>query len=550
MEMKKWWQILIRRRVEAISIALIILVAGISAALLLPSSYRSTATILVNDQEMPKGVSDASISGYADRRINLLTKQVLSSDHLNRLAKEFNLYEQKEFKDGKLSLTALDDLRKRIDINLNKAKVIDSKMRFLVDAVISFDVSFIDKNPEVAQKVTEYIVNLFLKENKGAQPKTTTAALELLKKQELELSEKVKAAENRLKVFKSNALYSLPEMKDSNIRNLEKTNDEILNIRSQLRALQEKRIFLESELMRLSPTAIAYDSEGNRVLGNEDRLKVLRAEYEAKRSRYSPDHPDLKRLRREIAGLQSSVGLTSAGKDLAANLLQLKSELASLKERYTDTHPSITSLKKRIASLSSALRGERRRSISPAARGDADNPAYISTVSKLKSTELDITMQQDILANLLVEKSRIEKRLEMSPAVEREYLQLEREYKEALTEYDAIREKHFNAQLAGSLESSKNTEGLKLLEPANFPEKPYKPNRKLLLLLSIVLASWAAVGVALVREHFDDRIWSSDDIASELMDPPLSTIPDFSHRRNRRSPAKVLDLTLTPSQQG
>jgi len=548
--MKKWWQILIRRRVEAISIALIILVAGISAALLLPSSYRSTATILVNDQEMPKGVSDASISGYADRRINLLTKQVLSSDHLNRLAKEFNLYEQKEFKDGKLSLTALDDLRKRIDINLNKAKVIDSKMRFLVDAVISFDVSFIDKNPEVAQKVTEYIVNLFLKENKGAQPKTTTAALELLKKQELELSEKVKAAENRLKVFKSNALYSLPEMKDSNIRNLEKTNDEILNIRSQLRALQEKRIFLESELMRLSPTAIAYDSEGNRVLGNEDRLKVLRAEYEAKRSRYSPDHPDLKRLRREIAGLQSSVGLTSAGKDLAANLLQLKSELASLKERYTDTHPSITSLKKRIASLSSALRGERRRSISPAARGDADNPAYISTVSKLKSTELDITMQQDILANLLVEKSRIEKRLEMSPAVEREYLQLEREYKEALTEYDAIREKHFNAQLAGSLESSKNTEGLKLLEPANFPEKPYKPNRKLLLLLSIVLASWAAVGVALVREHFDDRIWSSDDIASELMDPPLSTIPDFSHRRNRRSPAKVLDLTLTPSQQG
>ncbi len=546
--MNKLWQIMKRRRLEALATAIAILAAGVSAAFLLPPSYRSTATILVNSQEMPQGVGDTTHSVYADRRLKLLTKKVLSGEHLTRLAKQYHLVDDKLYQNGRLPVSVLDDLRKRIDINLNKAKVIDSKTRFQVDAVIAFDISFVDKDPEVAQKVTERLVQLYLQENTTDKPKTAITATHVLSDQERQLAEKVKKAEDRLKQLKESAVYELPEMKDVNIRGLEKANDAIADTRIQLRSLQQKRIFLQSELMRLSPTAIAYDSEGGRILGHEDRLKVLEAEYAQKKAKYSPSHPDLLRLRREIASLKGDVGNVSAGKDLRGQLRKLRAELASLKKRYSPSHPSIKSLKKRISALSAALKKAEKQALAPARRKEADNPAYISTMSKLKSTELDIAALKETMKKLQAEREKFEKRLEKMPVVEREYVQLEREYKDALTEYDAIRTKRFNAELSGSLEENSNNQGLKLLEPANFPEKPYKPNRKLLLLITCLLAGWGGIGVALVREHFDDRIWTSDDISAELSDPPLSSIPDFKHRS--KAARKTQDLVLVPQGNG
>jgi capsular polysaccharide biosynthesis protein len=103
------------------------------------------------------------------------------------------------------------------------------------------------------------------------------------------------------------------------------------------------------------------------------------------------------------------------------------------------------------------------------------------------------------------------------------------------SELEGTRKKRYSARLSGSLGYSANTEGLKLLEPATFPEKPHKPNRKLLLLVTIVLAGWAAIGFALVREHFDDRLWTVEDLMAELTEPPLSVIPVMSNKHSRKA---------------
>ena len=92
-------------------------------------------------------------------------------------------------------------------------------------------------------------------------------------------------------------------------------------------------------------------------------------------------------------------------------------------------------------------------------------------------------------------------------------------------EYETIRERRFAAQLAGSIESSSTGQGLRILEEPDYPEKPHKPNRKLLVLASLALSVWAGMGTALIQEHYDDRIWTVEDVAAELSEQPLSVIP-------------------------
>jgi uncharacterized protein involved in exopolysaccharide biosynthesis len=332
-------------------------------------------------------------------------------------------------------------------------------------------------------------------------------------------------------LFKEKNVYLLPEMQSVNIQGLEKANDQIASAKLQIKELHEQRIFLESELVRLSPSAIVYDADGGRVLGHEDRLKVLRAEYATKKAKYSRSHPDIKKLRREIASLEAELKASSAPRpdaemEIEAQLVTLRSEIASLKGIYAPDHPSMKALNERQDALVRQLQEEKGRAL-PSQMIDlkADNPAYIAAVSKLKSTLLEVGTLEDMLLELDQERESYEDRLERSPLVEREYRQLERKYEQALEEYETIRERRFAAQLAGSIESSSTGQGLRILEEPDYPEKPHKPNRKLLVLASLALSVWAGIGTALIQEHYDDRIWTVEDVAAELSEQPLSVIP-------------------------
>ena len=317
--MKNWLTVLRRRKLGATLLALTILTIGSSAAIFLPSTYRSLATVLIDQQEI-SDENGGGEAGYADHRLQILTKRVLSGENLNKIAKEIGLFEKEAYQDGKLSQEALRGFRKDINMEMINAEVVDSKMRFKVDATIAFDISYIGKDPHTTQRVTQRLVELFFEENITSQSNLTAASTELLQKEEQQLIAKVNQIEGRLRDFNQSAIYTHPDMKESNIRGLEKTVDEISEAKIQLRSLEENRTFLESELIRLSPNSITFDSEGGRVLGKADRLKVLRAKMAEIRVRYTDSHPDLARIRKQIASLEEASGESSAAKQIRTEL--------------------------------------------------------------------------------------------------------------------------------------------------------------------------------------------------------------------------------------
>ena len=71
-----------RRKMPIIMITLGILLLGATLAFTIPAVYRSTATILIEEQEIPSDLVRSAITTYADQRIETIKQQVMSRSTL------------------------------------------------------------------------------------------------------------------------------------------------------------------------------------------------------------------------------------------------------------------------------------------------------------------------------------------------------------------------------------------------------------------------------------------------------------------------------------
>lgn len=524
--MPKLFRIFRRYLGTGVAVFLLLSALGLAVTMLIPAEYRSEATILVRDGGASlDGQADAEL-GYADRRIEVLSKQVLSRSNLTEIAITYDLAEADSYlPDGSLADLALEALRDDIKVSLDKVRAADPKFRFQVESAVAFNLSFAHADASVAQAVTKRLVQLFLEKNNEGMATSDGVTSTILEAEVADVEKRLKEAEDELKEFKQSNVFALPELKESNMRVLEKTEDEISETRADIQVVQEKRIYLESELVRLKPFAISYDTDGNRVLGPEDRLKTLNAELASKRAKYSSRHPDIVKLEREIASLESSVGGGSVDAELKARLREKQAEAAEYRQWYSEDHPSVVGVQREISSLSRELSLQSERS-QPRVR-NADNPAYITTAAELQSAQLQLQELRARLNKLESKRAEYEARVANSPLIEREFNVLDVNYQQLLDEYKVLREKSLSVRLASSLNEFNFEQGLSLLEPASFPEAPAKPNRPLLAILSFLIATWAVIGTVWLRHRMDDRIWSTSDVVDAIGGHrPLSVVPE------------------------
>jgi len=86
---------ILKRRKWALIIpfVLIVMVSSLTA-LLLPSIYKSTAIILIEQREIPAEYVMSSMTTYAEQRMQIIKQRVLTSQQLKSLIKKFDLYQK------------------------------------------------------------------------------------------------------------------------------------------------------------------------------------------------------------------------------------------------------------------------------------------------------------------------------------------------------------------------------------------------------------------------------------------------------------------------
>jgi uncharacterized protein involved in exopolysaccharide biosynthesis len=539
--------VLRRRRSLILAVAVSLLAASAALAFLLPAVYRSTATILIEEQEIPPDLVRSAIASYADQRIETIKQQILSRSTLWKIVEQYDLYRKlrKRSPTEEVLSRFVDD----IHIDVINVKVIDKRTQNPTQATIAFTLAYDGETPELAQKVANELTSLFLGENLKTRERHAQETTAFLKRESENLSRHIQELEEKIAAVKKRAEGALPELVQLNMQLMTQAEREVIDIQREIRSLTERKTYLEGELATLKPHSPIISASGERLLDTGERLKALRAQYASASAYLSPEHPDIIKMKQEIASLEKEGGAADGREELSKRLMAERASLAALRERVEDSHPDAVRSRAKIASLERELQAAIERPAKPVAV-KPENPAYINIQAQLASTTASLQSLQLARADLKRRMAEYARRLETTPALEPEYLDLVRDRENSVRKHQEITSRLMEAQVSAELEVQRKGERFSLIDPPELPEIPDRPNRKAILLLGAFLAVAGGIGTGVAADNVDRTIRTADQLGHAMRSLPLAVIPympsatELARFGRRRAAFRIAGLGL------
>ena len=516
-----------RRKGRFFVVSAPILAISFGFAFGLPSIYQSTATILIEQSDVPQDLVETTVTSYAAERIQAISQRVMTRDNLDKIIKQYSLLDREgQGTDlGQKSALLRQKLEESIAVELVSADVFNPKFGRSERATIAFTITYEDTSPGITQKIAKEVTKLYLDENQRSRIQQSEQATDFLRQEAQKVKVHIAKVEEDLAAFKEKHLGALPEQVEFNLSLIERAEGELRQTQQEIRSLEERRIYLQSELAQLSPYAASVSGRGDQILSPQARLQALYAQYSSLSGRYSSAHPDVARLRKEIEVLEKQLGTN--GNDTAALQQQaqnLREQLMAARQRYSDDHPDVRRLERALLSAESKMKVASG-GAQVQASSQATNPAYIQLKASLEAAESDLRALKNTELALRTKLARYEDRVTRSPQVERSYQTLMRDHQNATERYDEISAKLRTAVLATSLESEQRGERFVLIEEPGWPEAPTRPNRAAIIFLGVVLSLAGGVGASAIAETLDRSVRGRKELTELVGAPPLVAIP-------------------------
>jgi uncharacterized protein involved in exopolysaccharide biosynthesis len=519
-----------RRWKMMVSIGVVFFAVVAAVAVLLPPVYRSVATILIEEQEIPQDLVRTTISSYADERIHVISQQVMTRANLIQIIDKYDLYAQKRKRET--SEEILDRLRKDIHMDLVNADVIDRRSGSRMSATIAFTLAYDGDRADKAQKVANELVSLYLNENLKNRQQHAADTSAFLTQEAERVSAQITELEEKLAAFKKKNVSRLPELSQLNLQLRDRTDAEITDTERQMLSLDERKFYLDGQLAQIKPNTPVIGPSGERVPDIGERLRGLRTQYAALQGIYSPEHPDVKRMQGEIASLERELNVEEKDDDADKELVKLRGEVAQLSERYGPAHPDIVSRQSRIAALEKLDASRPPKHVESSRK--PENPTYITFQAQVNGLISERRALERKRQELVAKRTDYEARLMQTPQVEREYLDLSRDRENQIIRYRELKAKVMEAQVAQEMEKGAKGERFSLIDPPQLPEKPRSPDRQLIMFAGFVFAVVSGAGVAGALESVDGSVNGPRQLMRTLSVPVLSVIPYMERREDRR----------------
>jgi uncharacterized protein involved in exopolysaccharide biosynthesis len=482
----------------------------------------------------------------------------MTTQNLLSIIHRYELYKREQAREPRERL--IERMRDDIQFKMISADVVDPRSGAPRKATIAFTVSYTSPVPDTAAKIANELTTLYLNENVTERNRLAQDAYSFLQSEGDRLNAQIEEVETKLVDFKSKHYGELPELAQVNHEEFARTEQQLRDAESRRTALEQQLMFLEGQLAQIKPDSAIFSDTGERILSPSDRLKQLKAKLASARALYAPDFPDIVRMKQEIAGLEAQAGEKTAGasdtNDIRRELEQARGQLAETRKKYSPDHPDVQRLERQVAKLeqelakpsqdsqgtasgtpadketgsgqATAAAGQATAAGRPAASDPAtppDNPAYIQISSQMDAVRTELHSQDGLIAQLRNKTVDNQHRLSASPQIEKEYHDLTRDYESSKLKYGEIRSKQMEAQVAENLESDRKGERFTLIEPPLPPEDPVSPNRPLVLILGALASIALAVGIAALLEATDGTVRDHGDLLAAISAPMLAVVP-------------------------
>jgi exopolysaccharide transport family protein len=196
--------------------------------------------------------------------------------------------------------------------------------------------------------------------------------------------------------------------------------------------------------------------------------------------------------------------------DLKQTAIQLEAQYMKLSETFKPEYPEMVRLKNQIETIQKRLQSE----IDKMILGIKND--YESSLRR--ETLLREAFQQQKAKALAMKEKGIQ------------YNILKREADTNRELYKGLLQRMKEAGVSAGITAS----NIQIIDHAELPTKPYKPNKALNLLLAAVVGLFLGVGLAFFFEYLDNTIKTPEDVEQLIRLPSFGMVPEISNGRRRR----------------
>ncbi len=167
---------------------------------------------------------------------------------------------------------------------------------------------------------------------------------------------------------------------------------------------------------------------------------------------------------------------------------------------------------------------------------------------RYRIAQTDLAAAEARRAYLAGQVSGYERQAVLTPDKEMELTHLQQEVENSRALYNSFLQQSAAAQIAEAFENAKVSGRFVILEPANRPLAPSKPNRPMLILLALIAGGVVGVGTVLVVEQHDQSVKNAEEVENLLGLPVLGAVPRVQdlQRPGRRARASAAAPPVGP----
>lgn len=500
---------------------------GFFAVMHMQPRYRAETLVLVESQKIPDKYVASTVTGDVQDRLATINQEILSATRLKTIIDDFKLYPQERKQDSLEDV--IDLMRKDVEVQLDKG--------WSNNRPGAFRISYEGADPRVVAAVTNRLASLYIDENLKVREVEAEGTSQFMDAQLQDAKKTLDDLETAISRYKVQHNGELPEQEVS-------INNSLGRLQTELQGTQDS-------IDRAQQNQIMYDAELGSI---QSRLGLLTAPPPASGA----------------ANSAQAVLVTEAPKPVKPSQA-LSEQLRILRARYSDAYPEVIRVKAELAAALKAEEQQQQQQPSAAAAPAPTAPAHAPREVRLTpeiAREVDQLQQRaatlqaartvavhDIetgnaqRANILQQINAYQEHLKHLPLREQELAGLTRDYEISKANYRSLLDKKMSADMATEMERRQKAERFIVLDPAQVPEKPFKPKRPLLISLASVMGLALGAALALGRE------WNKGVLLGEWELPPgvkvLGRVPAIEIGRTtdpgrpRRLKAKALATTIS-----
>jgi polysaccharide chain length determinant protein (PEP-CTERM system associated) len=484
--LRRYWWILPTTTLLVASVAL-----GVSE--FLPQKFTSSTVVLVEPPTVSKEVVPALMTEDLYHRLASMKEQILSRSRLQPIIEKLNLYAEDR---GKKHMEDLvDRLRKAIDVSLMEPMVgsVDRQPP-------GFHVNVTFNDPAIAQQICTEISSMFMEQNAVSRIDQANDTSKFLTKEVEDAKAKLDAQDAKLAQFKRQYLGSLPEEQQSNLSLLTALNTQLEAATQALGRAQQDKAFNESLLNQQEATFKATQSGAQSQDSLDQQLTLLQSQLSDLLSKYTPEHPDVIKLKAQIEETKRKITAAADNKSSGAAT-----------QAVTHEPPQMQQLR-----------------------------------AKIKLDELSIADAVKHQGQIQNQIRQLQGRVQSSPMVEQQLKELTRNYQTASDMYNDLLKRQQNSSMVVHLENTQQSETFRVLDPPSFPMKPSFPKKIMFFGGGAGSGLALGLGILYLLALTDKAMYTERDVELCLKLPVLTLVPTYepsavTESRKHKKPPRLGD---------